>query len=980
MRTLFIIGAFLLFTIGINAQRNLENLGRGLVAIRASANEVFVSWRVLGYEFHDTVTFNLYRNETLIASGLNVSNYVDNVSINGTYQVSAVINDSEQNLSDPCNVTTYKYEDNSLASIRIPIISISDYYTQCLWVGDLDGDGEYDFVLARKNSSSGTPLFLEAYSRQGVFLWKLDCGPNSYNKDNISPGSSTICIGHGDNVTVHDINNDGFAEVIIRTANGVRFGDGKILEEENNARQFISVLEGTTGTEIARAEVPTDFISDGPLNGHMGIAYLDGINPSVVLSAKNRRSDGGFNMLVSTWNWQNDSLIFNWKFIRNQAIETHYPDGHNIRIIDVDGDGRDEITPFGYTLDDDGLVLYTLADHNIVHGDRFFIGDMDPSHNGLEGYGIQQNNPNGLIWYYYDAKTGDILQQQFEDPIVSGDYGRGFVGDLDPRYAYYEFFTFTDGLYNVDGTRITTSKPDSYPNLRIWWDGDLLSENLDNKKMTKWDYIADIDDYEIRLYTFKDVIQDARNTPAFYGDILGDWREEAVYISDDEKNILIFTTVTPTSTKLYTLPHNPGYRNCLNLRGYYQGHMLDYYLGYDMDAPPAPNINIIGKNKKRTLPNGNFNIESAYSKMLLDTVNGISQQEANDKIGQVWRLIKNETHYEIYSMGANRYLSYLTDTVGSVLYLADSTNKSLFNIVECSNTLFNISPISDSNIVVNVYDTSFIDGNLIFAGKSDTAIERFRFLLAGNYFDCNLDWKSNAEYDNCGICTGGNTGYFPCSSVSTGIYKIKNSSSQLYLTQHNGNLVFEESENNDSQAWLILDTGHNSHLMLNKESNQYLSFEVPEIGQAVILDEGGKNIRMELWEEAYFLKPENIPELCFQVENVNENTGLVLNPSSLSDSNTFILESYIPSNVQHRKNKDFMYFPNPVNDKLFIILSDGLYCHCSVTIMNYLGHELKSQMFSSKEFTINLSELNSGIYLLKIQTDQFTRTIKVLKR
>lgn len=980
MRSIFIIGAFLLFANSMSAQRNLEKLGRGLVAIRASENEVFVSWRVLGYEFNDSVTYNLYRNETLIAGGLNVSNYVDNMSTDGTYRVSAVINDSELDLSGPCNVTSYTHGSNSLASIRIPINRIAGYYTQCLWVGDLDGDGEYDFVLARKNSSSGTPIFLEAYSRQGIFLWRLDCGPNSYNKDNISPGSSTICTGHGDNITVHDINNDGFAEIIIRTANGVKFGDGEVLEEENNNKQFISVLEGTTGTEIARAVVPTDFISDGPLNGHMGIAYLDGTNPSVVLSAKNRRSDGGFNMLVSTWNWQNDSLLFNWKFIRDQALETNYPDGHNIRIIDVDDDGRDEITPFGYTLDDDGSVLYTLADHNVVHGDRFFIGDMDPSHDGLEGYGIQQHNPNGLIWYYYDAKTGDILQQQFENPIVSGDYGRGFVGDLDPNYDYYEFFTFTDGLYNVDGTRVTTSKPDSYPNLRIWWDGDLLSENLDNKKMTKWDYVADIDDYEIRLYTFRDVIQDARNTPAFYGDILGDWREEAVYISEDEENILIFTTITPTNKKLYTLPHNPGYRNCFNVRGYYQGHMLDYYLGFDMETPPAPNINIIGKDTKRTLPNGYYNIESIYSKMLLDTVNDISQQAANDIIGQVWKLIQKETHYEIYSMAANKYLSYPSETVGSVLYLAESTNKSLFDIVEIGTGIFYISTISDSNLVVHVYDTLLIEGKLKLAEKSDTATEGFRFSLAGNYFDCNLSWKGNAEYDDCGICTGGNTGYFSCTSVTTGIYKIKNTFSQLYLTQRNGNLVFEEPENSKSQTWLILGSGKN-HLILNRESNQYLSFQAPETGQAVILDESGKNIRMELQDGAYFLKPENMPELCFQVENTDDNTGLVLNTSSLSDSNTFILEEYMPNIVQQAENTDFIsYFPNPVNDKISIILSDRLSGPYSIAIMNYLGQELKSQTINSNDFKIDLNELNSGIYLLRIKTDKITRTVKLIKR
>jgi rhamnogalacturonan endolyase len=38
----------------------MENLGRGVVAVRSTTTEVFVSWRVLGTDPPDTA-FNLYR-------------------------------------------------------------------------------------------------------------------------------------------------------------------------------------------------------------------------------------------------------------------------------------------------------------------------------------------------------------------------------------------------------------------------------------------------------------------------------------------------------------------------------------------------------------------------------------------------------------------------------------------------------------------------------------------------------------------------------------------------------------------------------------------------------------------------------------------------------------------------------------------------------------------------------------------------------
>ena len=67
---------------------------------------------------------------------------------------------------------------------------------------------------------------LEAYKRDGTFLWRVDMGPNSRQQDNIEPGSSTISVGNWDGVTVYDLDSDGKAEVIISTANGVVFGDG----------------------------------------------------------------------------------------------------------------------------------------------------------------------------------------------------------------------------------------------------------------------------------------------------------------------------------------------------------------------------------------------------------------------------------------------------------------------------------------------------------------------------------------------------------------------------------------------------------------------------------------------------------------------------------------------------------------------------------------------------------------------------------
>jgi rhamnogalacturonan endolyase len=46
---------------------------------------------------------------------------------------------------------------------------------------------------------------------------------------------------------------------------------------------------------------------------------------------------------------------------------------------------------------------------------------------------------------------------------------------------------------------------------------------------------------------------------------------------------------------LYTLAHNPAYRNGMTLKGYMQSHAVDYYLGFGMKMPAAPSITYVGQ-------------------------------------------------------------------------------------------------------------------------------------------------------------------------------------------------------------------------------------------------------------------------------------------------------------------------------------------------------------------------------------------------
>lgn len=572
----FLSFIILLMVIPAEGQRKMESLGRGTVAIRKNSSTVFVSWRIFGTEFNNGTTYNLYRNDTLIASNLTVSNYSDSDSQNSSYSVSAVVNSVEQPKSP--QVSTY-----SSQVLEVPIQNIGDYYVHLAWVGDLDGDGEYEFVVDRIPNIGGVSCKVEAYKIDGTRLWQVDMGPLSLDRDGIEGGAAVISNGMWDGVTVYDLDMDGKAEVIIKSANGTVFGDGSTLTYSSDIQNFLSVLDGESGAEKSRIALPDDYLSDGPLQAQLNIAYLDGVHPSVVVKAKNRIGSGGFNLVIAAYDYD-VNLTARWKWFRGNQ---NCPEFHQQRIADVDLDGKDEVCDGGYVIDDDGTLLYSLGPKGVVHGDRFHIGDFDPDRPGLEGYGIQQDNPSGLAWYYYDAKDGTILQTQYQPWI--GDYARGNVADLEPDHDGFEMWTFTDGIYNVQDGKITNVITSSYPNLRLWWDGDVQSEMLDDVKFLNWNYNGN---YEERILTASDygAVSTWRKVPVLYGDILGDWREEVVYEKNDHSALLIFTTTIPTSKRIYTLVQNPEYRLCLTTKGYYQSAQLDYYLGYNMTTPPSPEI------------------------------------------------------------------------------------------------------------------------------------------------------------------------------------------------------------------------------------------------------------------------------------------------------------------------------------------------------------------------------------------------------
>jgi hypothetical protein len=597
-------------------QRVMENLGRGVVAVRTGTSNVFVSWRLLALD-PQGIAFNVYRsvdggapvqlNAAPLTGG---TNFTDTSATRTTtaaysYTVRAVIDGVEQAPSAPFHL---RVNGPNEPIVRVPLAPLpaAGYVTKYVWVGDLDGDGEYDYVIDRlapalpntNDDYAGTPQYLEAYKRDGTRLWQIDLGPGSLKIYNISPGPTTLSVGMYDGVTVYDLNGDGKAEVILKVANGVKFPNGTTFTDPDPNKQYIAVLDGMTGAPLATRPFPTHFYTQaGPMGTQLGIGYADGVNPSIYFWGRNRNPNKSFNDVFASWTWNGGSTITeNWALPLTDSSGKQA--SHQMRIIDVDGDGKDEMATGNFMVNSNGTLRYVLP--GVIHGDRFYIGKFDTTHAGMRGYGVQQNNPSGLLEYYYDATNGTMLWGHSTTPGTLVDVGRGMVGDVDSRFPGYEVWSFS-GLFN--GPSNTLTEPNTslrpWPQHMLWWDGDITSELLNEHKLEKWNPLAPTTTNSLpRLVSLTSSAYGYPRlydkNPMFFGDIMGDWRTEVVLVNNSWTELVIFTTNTPTATRLYSMAQNPAYRNHMTIKGYMQAPLPDYYLGAGMSEPPVPNIRYAG--------------------------------------------------------------------------------------------------------------------------------------------------------------------------------------------------------------------------------------------------------------------------------------------------------------------------------------------------------------------------------------------------
>lgn len=592
----------------VTTPKQMEFLTRGVLAVRTSANTVYVGWRLLGTDLA-SVAFNLYRDGVkLNAAPLTAStNFEDNTATDGMYTVAAVVDGVEQPASPPVGV----WATNQLSiPLQIPEGGTTPdgvaytYSANDCSVGDVDGDGEYEIFVkwdpsnSKDNSQSGYTgnVYIDCYKLNGTRLWRIDLGRN------IRAGA------HYTQFMVYDFDGDGKAEMACKTADATIDGMGNVIGDSNadyrntsgyilTGPEYLTMFNGLTGKAMATANYLPARGSVGAWGDTYGnrvdrfiaaVAYLDGARPSLIMGR------GYYTRLVRVaWDWRNGQLTQRWTFDSNDPGNSAFAGqgNHQMSVGDVDGDGKDEIFNGSSAINDNGKGLW--AD-GLGHGDALHMTDLDPERPGQEMWSCLENQSeygtNGLV--FKDAKTGATIW----GVPTTGDIGRAMAADIDPTRKGYEVWGSSGNLYDCKGNQISTTKPTN--NFGIWWDGDLCRELLDGTKLDKWNYTTNSLN---RLFTINNAAPVSANNstkanPGLQADLLGDWREEMVFRRTDNTALILFTTTIPTEHRIYTLMHNPQYRTAIAWQNsaYNQPPYPDYYLGTGMVTPPPPNIFLAG--------------------------------------------------------------------------------------------------------------------------------------------------------------------------------------------------------------------------------------------------------------------------------------------------------------------------------------------------------------------------------------------------
>ena len=488
----------------------------------------------------------------------------------------------------------YKMDGTFLWRIDLGInIRSGSHYTSYI-LYDFDGDGlcEIAFRTSEGTKFADGKIITDANGKVNDYRNRQTDGKGWYSgaaiaRDQNDPSTATTC----------GLIMEGPEYISI-----CRGYDGREITRIDN------IPRGGEGSKVSRAKYWSEYWGDDFGNRmdrfFIGVAYLDGIpdettgvrvaNPSLIISRGIYK-----NWQVWALDLKGNELVPRWKFdTADHSSKWLAMCSHCFRVADLDGDGRDEILYGSAAIDDDGSELWCSGNG---HGDILHVGKFIKDRSGLqivasfEESKDYEGQGNGYACQVMNARDGSMITGHGRNlPADASDVGRCIVADVDPDSPDFEYWSSTqEGMFSCNGTGLVST---TYPtgigsgvmyNVAIYWSGQSTREMLDRGCIVSYKANPDVNKsnknrlISFDLYGSNQGNHASKYNPCYYGDFLGDYREEVILGSSDYKSIYIFSTNHPTTHRLPHLmtDHNYDMSQAMQNMGYNQGTNLGYYVG-----------------------------------------------------------------------------------------------------------------------------------------------------------------------------------------------------------------------------------------------------------------------------------------------------------------------------------------------------------------------------------------------------------------
>jgi hypothetical protein len=355
-------------------------------------------------------------------------------------------------------------------------------------IGDLDNDGRIDFVVGQTATR-----VKRAYSWDGRLLWQR-------------PYSRASLATHPVRITIADLDDDGRSEMV--------------AFEEGGERKWLLVCDGATGR--IKYHVDMTRFTNRAWERRDKVLLVD------------RTGCGREDTIVFTHNVYGNvqAIAFD---ARLNHLWTHTSDrakGHKARVIDLDGDGRDEIILGGDCLSADGRLLWQMPPcTGGGHNDFVEAAEIDPARPGLEiaVAGCDENAAWMLDW------RGQLLWLRHTGHaqwLVAGAFGS--APDNAPEVWIRRKFGYDrNWRLSIAGADLGPPPVDRFL-CTIDWDGDLANGRevlLRNGAVYS-------------PSTGKQVFKTALNGRMRAADVVGDSREEIIAVNAWQRRIEVYTNPT----------------------------------------------------------------------------------------------------------------------------------------------------------------------------------------------------------------------------------------------------------------------------------------------------------------------------------------------------------------------------------------------------------------------------------------------------